>query len=91
MERAGRSLADIELHAAVGVAIGENVQEMIDARKPGVAFQMGAMGSANTNFYNDAFQRAGYVDDAKAIQQLWLDGKREEAAQRVPDAMPEGL
>ena len=86
-EAAGRSLADIELHAAVGVAIGDDVQGLIDSRKPGVAFQMGAMGSANTNFYNEAFQRAGYVDDAKAIQQMWLDGKREEAAQRVPDAM----
>ena len=48
---------------------------------------MGAMGSAATNFYNDAFQRAGFVDDAKAIQQLWLDRKREEAAKRVPDEM----
>jgi len=60
---------------------------MIDARKPAVAFNMGGMGSADTNFYNDAFKRAGYEEDAKAIQALWLDGKREEAAARVPDAM----
>ena len=59
----------------------------IDKRRPAVAFNMGGMGSAETNFYNDAFKRAGYEDDARAIQQLWLDGKREEAAQRVPDAM----
>ena len=59
----------------------------IARRKPGVAFNMGGMGSAKTNFYNDAFKRAGYADDALAIQQLWLDGKRKEAAQRVPDAM----
>ena len=45
------------------------------------------MGSAQTNFYNDAFQRAGYADDAQAVQDLWLQGKREEAARRVPDAM----
>jgi F420-dependent oxidoreductase-like protein len=84
---AGRSVDDIELHAAVSVAIGDDVQGLIDARKPGVAFSMGAMGSARTNFYNDAIKRAGYADDALAIQQLWLDGKREEAAKRVPDAM----
>ena len=84
---AGRSIEDIELHAACSVAIGEDVQGLIDSRKPGVAFQMGAMGSANTNFYNEAFQRAGYSDDALAIQSLWLAGKREEAAARVPDAM----
>lgn len=84
---AGRSLSDIALNVSCGVQIGENVQEMIDARKPQVAFSMGAMGSAKTNFYNEAFQRAGYVDDAKAIQSLWIAGKRKEAAERVPDAM----
>jgi hypothetical protein len=45
------------------------------------------MGPAHTNFYNDAFKRAGYTDDATTVQQLWLDGKREEAIKRVPDAM----
>lgn len=84
---AGRTLDDIELHSACQISIGENVEQMIDARRPAVAFSMGAMGSSKTNFYNAAFQRAGFEDDAKAIQKLWLDGKREEAAARVPDAM----
>jgi len=84
---AGRSLSDIHLNAACSVAVGENVEELIDARRPAVAFSMGAMGSATTNFYNDAFKRAGYADDAIAIQELWLKGQREEAARRVPDAM----
>lgn len=86
-EAAGRTLADIHLNVSCNVSIGENVEELIDARRPAVAFSMGAMGSATTNFYNDAFQRAGFTDDAKAIQQLWLDGKRGEAAARVPDEM----
>jgi len=86
-EQAGRRLSDIFLNVACSVAIGENVEELIDSRRAGVAFQMGAMGSASTNFYNDAFKRAGYTDDAIAIQQLWLQGKRDEAARRVPDAM----
>jgi F420-dependent oxidoreductase-like protein len=84
---AGRSLADIHLNAACSVAVGENVEELIDSRRPAVAFSMGAMGSATTNFYNDAFKRAGYADDAVAIQDLWLKGQREEAAKRVPDDM----
>jgi F420-dependent oxidoreductase-like protein len=86
-EQAGRSLSDIHLNVACAVAIGDNVDELIDARRAGVAFQMGAMGSAKTNFYNDAFKRAGYTDDALAIQRLWIEGKRDEAARRVPDAM----
>lgn len=85
--KAGRSLNDIDICATVSVAIGENVEQLIDARRMGVAFQMGAMGSAQTNFYNEAFQRAGYQDDALAIQALWKQGKRDEAAARVPDAM----
>lgn len=86
-EGAGRTLAEIDLNVTCSVAIGENVEELIEARRPAVAFSMGAMGSAKTNFYNDAFQRAGFSDDAKAIQSLWLDGKRREAAARVPDQM----
>lgn len=82
-----RSLNDINLCVSVRVEIGDNVEEMIERRKQGVAFNMGGMGSTKTNFYNDAFKRAGYEDDARAIQSLWIDGKRDEAARRVPDAM----
>ena len=63
------------------------MERLIEKRRPGVAFQMGAMGSARTNFYNDAFRRAGFEEEARAIQRLWIDGKREEAAKRVPDEM----
>ena len=84
---ANRTLRDLDLCVSVRVELGDNVEEMIERRKQGVAFNMGGMGSATTNFYNDAFKRAGYEDDARAIQSLWIDGKREEAARRVPDAM----
>ena len=63
------------------------MEQMVDARRYGVAFSMGAMGSRTTNFYNDALQRAGFMDDAKAIQNLWLAGKRDQATKRVPDEM----
>lgn len=86
-KHAGRSLADIELNTAVTVEIGEDAEGMIASRKPGVAFNLGGMGSANTNFYNDVFKRAGFSDDALAVQSLWLAGKRQEAAARVPDEM----
>lgn len=86
-EKAGRSLADIHLNAACSVGIGDDVEALIDARRPGIAFQMGAMGSAQTNFYNEAFQRSGFQEEAKEIQRLWIDGRRDEAAKIVPDAM----
>jgi F420-dependent oxidoreductase-like protein len=85
--RAGRTLADIDLQVGGSLQFGDDVQRMIDARKPGMAFSLGAMGSGRTNFYNDAYCRAGYSDAATEVQRLWLDGKREEAAKHVPDEM----
>ena len=86
-ESSGRTLNHIDLCVSTRIEIGENVDEMIENRRAAVAFNMGGMGSADTNFYNDAFKRAGYEEDARAIQSLWLEGKRDEAAKRVPDAM----
>ena len=86
-QKSGRSLADLDLCVSVRVEIGEDVDAMIARRKPQVAFNMGGMGSATTNFYNDAFRRAGYEEDAAAVQAFWLAGNREAAAERVPDAM----
>ena len=69
------------------MAFGDDLDPLIAPRKPGLAFTLGAMGSRQHNFYNDAYKRAGYVDAATEVQRLWLDGKREEAAARVPDEM----
>ena len=57
------------------------------ARKPGLAFTLGAMGSRQHNFYNDAFRRAGYEDAAREVQRLWLDGQARRGGARVPDEM----
>jgi len=85
--RAGRTLGSLDLHAGGHLAFGDDVERLIAARKPGLAFTLGAMGSRQHNFYNDAFKRAGYVDAALEVQRLWLDGKREDAAARVPDEL----
>jgi len=84
-KKAGRGLAQLDLQAGGHVAFGDDVERLLAARKPGLAFTLGAMGSRQHNFYNDAFKRAGYTDAAVEVQRLWLDGKRDEAAARVPD------
>ena len=86
-ESAGRSLSDIDIQVGGSLEIGDNVEAMIEARKPAMAFTLGGMGSAKTNFYNDAFCRAGYEDACKEVQNLWVQGKKPEAIQRVPDEM----
>ena len=86
-EAAGRSIKDIDIQTGGYFEVSDDVERLIEARKPAMAFTLGGMGSAKTNFYNDAYCRAGYEDDAKAVQQLWIDGKRELAVERVPDEM----
>jgi len=86
-DKAGRSLAELDIQAGGYFEIGENVEELIAQRKPGMAFQLGAMGSPKTNFYNDAYCRAGFADTAKEVQGLWVAGKRDEATRRVPDEL----
>jgi F420-dependent oxidoreductase-like protein len=85
--QAGRDFATLACQVQANLAIGDDVEALIASMKPGVAFQMGAMGSAQTNFYNDAVCRAGHEEDARAIQALWVAGKRDEAVARVPDDM----
>ncbi|HJM74566.1 MAG TPA: LLM class F420-dependent oxidoreductase [Dehalococcoidia bacterium] len=86
-ERAGRTLDEIDLQAGGGVQFTDDVDAAIDARKRGLAFSLGAMGSRQHNFYNAAYRRQGYADEAAAIQRLWLDGQRDEARALVPDEM----
>lgn len=45
---------------------------------------IGGMGARGKNFYNTVFQRQGYVDEAKLVQDLYLDGKKDEAAAALP-------
>jgi hypothetical protein len=85
--RGGRSLAQLDLQAGGFVAFSDDVERLLPPRKPGLAFTLGAMGSRQHNFYNEAFRRAGYEDVAIEVQRLWLAGRREEAAARVPDEL----
>lgn len=83
-ESAGRTLADIDLTVSVSCEFTEDVEAAGRRHADGFAFTFGAMGSAASNFYNDAFTRQGFGDDVAEVQRLWLAGDREAAAARVP-------
>jgi len=80
----GRTLDDIDLTVSVGVEITDDVDEAAKRHAAGFAFTFGAMGSENSNFYNNAFTKQGWGDDVAAVQSLWLSGDREGAEARVP-------
>jgi F420-dependent oxidoreductase-like protein len=82
-----RDLADFDNAPYVRVSMGDDLARCRDALRPGLAFYIGGMGARTANFYNDLTKRIGYEAAAADIQNLFLDGKREEAAAAVPDAL----
>jgi F420-dependent oxidoreductase-like protein len=83
-QSAGRTLADLDLQIPVAVEFTEDVDEAVARHAAGYAFTIGAMGSATTNFYNDAFARQGFGEQVAEVARLWRDGRRDEAARLVP-------
>ena len=69
----------------VALGAGPEVNEAREATRAGVGFYVGGMGAREKNFYNELFQRYGWVDEARQIQDLFLSGRREEAIAAVPD------
>jgi hypothetical protein len=67
------------------VRFGDDLDELMSHHRPGVAFSLGAMGSPRTNFYNDAYRRAGFEQACREVQRLWVEGRRDEAVAAVPD------
>src|SRR6266540_1680498 len=83
----GKSLAGFDIAPTVPVVVGDDVAACRAMIKPRLALYVGGMGARGKNFYNDLVSRYGYEAAAKSIQDLYLSGKKEEAAAAVPDAL----
>jgi F420-dependent oxidoreductase-like protein len=84
----GRGAArDFDVMPMVPVVVGDDVAACRAAVKPRLALYLGGMGARGRNFYNDIAQRYGYEEAAKRIQDLYLSGRKDEAAAVVPDAL----
>jgi len=84
-------LGPLDIVAGGTVAIGDDVKGVLDFARPLVALYVGGMGARDKNFYNALVQRYGYEAEAKEIQDLYLDGKKDEAAAAVPPELLEGF
>jgi F420-dependent oxidoreductase-like protein len=85
--RAGRQIGDLDLVIPVAAEITDDADAAARRHARGYAFTIGAMGSRDQNFYNAAFTRQGFGDEVRVVQDLWLAGRREEAADQVPLAL----
>ena len=71
----------------VNVCIDDDIDRARDAVRPLLALYIGGMGSRKQNFYNALVRRYGFEEAADKVQDLYLDGKREEAAAALPAEM----
>ncbi|MGY1761121.1 LLM class F420-dependent oxidoreductase [Geodermatophilus sp. SYSU D00779] len=81
------ALGDLQVVVGVPVAIGDDVDPMLEQVRPQLALYIGGMGARGKNFYNDLARRYGYEDEARTIQDLYLDGRKDEAAAAVPEEL----
>ncbi|QZA07116.1 LLM class flavin-dependent oxidoreductase [Mycolicibacter heraklionensis] len=90
LARSGRTRADLDICQGAEVSFAsdeQHLKELIDSRKAELAFSLGGMGSASTNFYNQAYSRQGWSEVAAAVKERWQAGDREGAAALITDEM----
>jgi F420-dependent oxidoreductase-like protein len=85
--RSGRSLDGFDIAPTVNVFITEDLEAARNAMRPFIALYVGGMGSRKQNFYNNLVQRYGFEAEARTVQDLYLEGKREEAMAALPDRL----
>ena len=81
----GKSLDKFEIYPMTTVIIDRDVKAAFAKMKPDIALYAGGMGARNKNFHNDLMKRQGFPEAAERIQELYLAGRKEEAAAAVPD------
>ncbi len=83
--KSGRSIDNgFDISPTVNVLISDDRDGARDAMRPVLALYVGGMGSREKNFYNQLVQRYGFEDAAHEVQDLYLDGKKDEAAAALP-------
>ena len=83
----GRSLDGFDIAPTVNAYVSDDSELARNLMRPVLALYIGGMGSRKQNFYNQLVQRYGFEDAAAEIQDLYLDGKKEEAAAAIPDEL----
>jgi F420-dependent oxidoreductase-like protein len=89
MAKAGKpaDLAAFDIAPYTKVRVGKDLEACRDEVRPELALYIGGMGARGKNFYNDYTRQLGYEAEAAKIQDLFLDGKKREAAAAVPDKL----
>ncbi|MHB1836817.1 MAG: LLM class flavin-dependent oxidoreductase, partial [Solirubrobacteraceae bacterium] len=90
-DRAGRSLEGFEIAPTVQCCVSDDRAAARDLMRPVLALYIGGMGSREQNFYNNLVGRYGFEQAARRVQDLYLDGRRDEAAAALPDELIDSI
>jgi F420-dependent oxidoreductase-like protein len=90
LARRDPELPPLDVIAQAGLAIGEDTGDLLDLGRSALALYIGGMGARGRNFYNDLAVRYGYEQEAAAIQDAYLSGRKQEAEGLVPRSLLEG-
>jgi len=82
---------DFEIHASVPFIVHDDVEQAADMIRPRFALYFGGMGARSMNFHREVPVRMGYEAEARRIQELYLEGRKDEAAAAVPTKLIEQL
>lgn len=87
--RRAPGLGTLEIAAGGLLAVGDGLENLRELARPMAALYIGGMGAKGRNFYNSLTRRYGYEKEAEEIQELYLAGKKDEAAALVPGELLE--
>ena len=79
------------IHASFPFIVHDDVEEAADMIRPRFALYFGGMGARSMNFHREVPVRMGYEAEARRIQELYLEGRKDEAAAAVPTKLIEQL
>ena len=82
---------DFEVAYPLMLNLNDDLEQALMPVKHVLALYVGGMGAKDRNFHNELIARMGYEDAAKEIQDLYLDGKKMEAAAAVPDELADEI
>jgi F420-dependent oxidoreductase-like protein len=89
--RRDRPHDDFEIHASIPFVVHDDVEQAADMIRPRLALYFGGMGARSMNFHREVPVRMGYEAEARKIQELYMEGKKDEAAAAVPTRLVEQL
>jgi F420-dependent oxidoreductase-like protein len=84
---ANKTLKQFDIAPFVTAVVGDDVAACMAPIRDNMALYIGGMGAKEKNFYKDYVTRLGFADAARSIQELFLSGRKAEAAAAVPDAL----